>query len=51
MAFPALQIAMVQYGEAGKHFYDIVYQKYFYYKYVSEDDPDDPPSRITNVDV
>ncbi|KAF2126667.1 hypothetical protein P153DRAFT_346653 [Dothidotthia symphoricarpi CBS 119687] len=32
MAYPALQIAMVQYGGAGKHFYDITYQEYFYYK-------------------
>jgi hypothetical protein len=35
MAYPALQIAMVQYGGAGKHFYDITYQEYFYYKLVS----------------
>ncbi|KAF1360714.1 hypothetical protein EJ07DRAFT_16854, partial [Lizonia empirigonia] len=32
MAYPALQIAMVQYGGAGKHFYDITYQEYYYYK-------------------
>jgi hypothetical protein len=35
MAYPALQIAMVQYGGAGKHFYDITYQEYFHYKLVS----------------
>jgi hypothetical protein len=51
MAYPALQIAMVQSGGAGKHFYDITYQGYFYYKSMSEDDPDDSPSRITNVDL
>ncbi|KAK7187987.1 hypothetical protein DPSP01_003127 [Paraphaeosphaeria sporulosa] len=35
MAYPALQIAMVQYGGAGKHFYDITYQEYFHYKYLA----------------
>lgn len=35
MAYPALQIAMVQYGGAGKHFFDITYQEYYYYKIVS----------------
>jgi hypothetical protein len=35
MAYPALQIAMVQYGGAGKHFYDITYQEYYHYKFVS----------------
>lgn len=42
MAYPALQITMIQYGGAGKHFYEITYQEYFYYKSVSEDDSDDP---------
>jgi hypothetical protein len=42
MAYPALQIAMVQYGGAGKHFYDITYQEYFYYKSVSDHHPNDP---------
>jgi hypothetical protein len=51
MAYPALQIAMVQHGGAGKHFYDITYQEYFHYKYVSENNSDGPPSRITNLDV
>jgi hypothetical protein len=35
MAYPALQIAMVQYGGAGKHFFDVTYQEYYYYKIVS----------------
>lgn len=35
MAYPALQIAMVQYGGAGKHFFDVTYQEYYHYKYVS----------------
>ncbi|CAN9364543.1 unnamed protein product [Alternaria alternata] len=35
MAYPALQIAMVQHGGAGKHFYDITYQEYFHYKYLA----------------
>jgi hypothetical protein len=39
MAYPALQIAMVQYGGAGKHFYDITYQEYLHYKYVSMENP------------
>jgi hypothetical protein len=51
MAYPALQIAMVQYGGAGKHFYDITYEEYFYYKAVSDNDPDDPHSSVTNIDV
>lgn len=36
MTYPALQIAMVRYGGAGKHFYDITYQEYLHYKLVSE---------------
>jgi len=51
MAYPALQIAMVQYGGAGKHFYDITYEEYFYYKAVSDDDPYDLHPSVTNVDV
>ena len=51
MAYPALQIAMIQYGGAGKHFYDITYQEYFYYKSVSEDNPDYLLPRVTNLDV
>jgi hypothetical protein len=51
MAYPALQIAMVQYGGAGKHFYDITYEEYFYYKAVSDDGPNDPHWSTTNVDV
>jgi hypothetical protein len=43
MAYAALQIAMVQYGGAGKHFYDVTYQEYYYYKSVSDDDPDVSP--------
>ncbi|KAG9189050.1 hypothetical protein G6011_05918 [Alternaria panax] len=35
MAYPALQIAMVQHGGAGKHFYDITYQEYSHYKYLA----------------
>ncbi|KAH7392175.1 hypothetical protein DE146DRAFT_132968 [Phaeosphaeria sp. MPI-PUGE-AT-0046c] len=35
MAYPALQIAMVKYGGAGKHFYDITYQEYYHYKYLA----------------
>ncbi|KAF3009722.1 hypothetical protein E8E13_009078 [Curvularia kusanoi] len=35
MAYSALQIAMVQYGGAGKHFYDITYQEYYYYKHLA----------------
>ena len=34
MAYPALQIAMITYGGAGKHFFDVTYQEYFHYKYV-----------------
>lgn len=37
IAYPALQIAMVKHGGAGKHFYDITYQEYRHYKYVSSD--------------
>jgi hypothetical protein len=51
MAYPALQIAMVTHGGAGKHFYDITYQEYYHYKYVSQDAPADPPSRITDLHV
>jgi hypothetical protein len=43
MAYPAFQIAMVKYGGAGKHFYDITYQEYFYYKSVSHHSTNDPP--------
>ena len=35
MAYPALQICMVIYGGAGKHFYDVTYEEYYYYKFVS----------------
>lgn len=42
MAYPALQIAMVQYGGAGKHFYDITYQEYYFYKLVSSYSPNHP---------
>ncbi|KAI8935062.1 hypothetical protein NX059_007660 [Plenodomus lindquistii] len=48
MAYPALQIAMVQYGGAGKHFYDITYQEYLYYKHVSEDNHRHASLRKTN---
>jgi hypothetical protein len=51
MAYPALQIAMVRYGGAGKHFYDITYQEYYYYKLVSQAYSEVPPSSITHVDV
>jgi hypothetical protein len=48
MAYPALQIAMVQYGGDGKHFYDITYQEYSYYILVSADHLNDPLSRKSN---
>jgi hypothetical protein len=54
MAYPALQIAMVQYGGAGKHFYDVTYQEYFHYKYVSagRTPPDDTTrTRITDCSM
>lgn len=35
MAYPAIQFAMIRYGGAGKHFYDMTYQEYYYYKFVS----------------
>ena len=34
VAYPAIQIAMVQYGGAGKHIYDITYEEYYHYKWV-----------------
>lgn len=38
VAYPALQIAMVVYGGAGKHIYDVSYVEYYHYKWVSIDD-------------
>lgn len=35
IAYPALQIAMVVYGGAGKHIFDVTYTEYYYYKWVS----------------
>lgn len=35
VAYPALQIAMVKYGGAGKHIYDVSYKEYYRYKWVS----------------
>lgn len=35
IAYPALQIAMVVYGGAGKHIYDVKYVEYYHYKWVS----------------
>lgn len=35
MAYPALQIAMITKGGAGKHFFDVTYQEYYHYKLVS----------------
>lgn len=35
IAYPALQIAMVVFGGAGKHIYDVTYVNYYYYKWVS----------------
>lgn len=34
IAYPALQIAMVVYGGAGKHIYDVSYIEYYRYKWV-----------------
>lgn len=34
VAYPALQIAMVQYGGAGKHMFDVTYIEYYYYHWV-----------------
>lgn len=35
IAYPALQIAMVVYGGAGKHIYDVSYVEFYHYKWVS----------------
>lgn len=35
IAYPALQIAMVVCGGAGKHIYDVSYIEFYYYKWVS----------------
>ena len=34
IAWPALQIAMVQYGGAGKHLYDVTYHEFYMFKWV-----------------
>lgn len=34
IAYPALQIAMVVYGGAGNHIYDVSYNQYYHYKWV-----------------
>lgn len=34
IAYPALQIAMVVYGGAGKHVFDVSYVEYYHYKWV-----------------
>ncbi|KAK7534212.1 uncharacterized protein J3D65DRAFT_477270 [Phyllosticta citribraziliensis] len=35
VAYPALQIAMVQYGGAGKHMFDVTYENYYYYHWLA----------------
>ncbi|KAL5115538.1 hypothetical protein ACEQ8H_006601 [Pleosporales sp. CAS-2024a] len=35
MAYSALEIAMVVYGGAGKHIYDITYEEYYRYKFLA----------------
>lgn len=35
LVYPAVQIAMVVYGGAGKHIYDVSYSEYYNYKWVS----------------
>ncbi|KAK8220930.1 hypothetical protein IWZ01DRAFT_477862 [Phyllosticta capitalensis] len=35
VAYPALQIAMVQYGGAGKHMFDVTYIEYYYYHWLA----------------
>ncbi|KAK7512468.1 uncharacterized protein IWZ02DRAFT_87030 [Phyllosticta citriasiana] len=35
VAYPALQIAMVQYGGAGKHMFDVTYENYHYYHWLA----------------
>lgn len=51
IAYPSLQIAMVKYGGAGKHFYDITYQEYFHYKYVRKNAIDISLSSMTDLCV
>lgn len=36
MAWPGLQIGVVQYGGGGKHIYDVTYHEYYYFKLVRE---------------
>lgn len=36
LAYPSLQIAMVVYGGAGKHVYDVSYGEYYNYQWVSK---------------
>ncbi len=35
VAYPALQIAMIQYGGAGKHIFDVTYEEYYHYKWLA----------------
>lgn len=46
VAYPALQIAMVTYGGAGKHMFDITYQEYDIYKWVRTDSSSSSLSEI-----
>lgn len=35
VAYPALQIAMVRYGGAGKHIFDVTYEESYHYKWLA----------------